>query len=292
MKFSDSCQSFIVFQAEIQLAWEYLKPVKVEVDISPSFAFLCVYTSEMGSGASGKTHGPKALKLFWIQLESRLHRCVCSSISIFPCVIMAWVRLRSNLSICKSQPASQAAFIRPSQRPYLAPRKFRSSVFLSHIQILRKKGKVKMCPKIWIFPWFSRRRTWISFFHSFRACGTLNFRRNEMWKPKFVSDGGILLATIIKNGKLLKIKKRRRERVRESAGGERSWREKWKWWKNFQWKMYGENGENFSFYAFHLDRRKKSLSLCAAFLHFTSPLDDQPTEKGQQHATEREIKCQ
>lgn len=148
-----------------------------------------------------------------------------------------------------------------------------------------------MCPKIWIFPWFSRRRTWISFFHSFRACGTLNFRRNEMWKPKFVSDGGILLATIIKNGKLLKIKKRRRERVRESAGGERSWREKWKWWKNFQWKMYGENGENFSFYAFHLDRRKK---VYLFVLLFSTSLHHSMTSQSRRGSSmrQREIKCQ
>lgn len=56
MKFSDSCQSFIVFQAEIQLAWEYLKPVKVEVDISPSFSFVYVRTRVNGRVGLAEKH--------------------------------------------------------------------------------------------------------------------------------------------------------------------------------------------------------------------------------------------
>lgn len=148
-----------------------------------------------------------------------------------------------------------------------------------------------MCPKIWNFPWFSRRRTWISFFSQLSGVWYVEFSSERDVKARICVWWWNIAGNNHKNGKLLKIKKRRRERVRESAGGERSWGEKWKWWKNFQWKMYGENGENFSFYAFHLDRRKKVYLFVLLFFTSLHHLMTSQARRGSS-MRQRGIKCQ
>lgn len=56
----------------------------------------------------------------------------------------------------------------------------------------------------------------------------------------------------------------------------------------FNGKCMEKMGKTFRFMRSTSTEEKKSLSLCAAFLHFTSPLDDQSSGKGQQHATEKD----